>query len=65
MAVPLGRSVRRRGRADVLASRCAVSGGDYEIVEGLEVGDFAQAKIDATVDELSEERDAVKALGLV
>jgi malate dehydrogenase len=42
-----------------------VSGGDYEIVEGLEVGDFAQSKIDATVNELKEERDAVKALGLV
>jgi malate dehydrogenase len=42
-----------------------VSGGSYEIVEGLEVGDFAQSKIDATVNELKEERDAVKALGLV
>ena len=27
-----------------------VSGGEYEIVEGLEVNDFARAKIDATVD---------------
>ncbi len=43
--------------------RC--SGGDYEIVDGLEVGDFAQQRIDATVGELSEERDAVKGLGLV
>src|SRR6478735_4302867 len=41
------------------------SGGNYEIVEGQEVGDFAQAKIDATVNELKEERDAVRALGLV
>jgi malate dehydrogenase len=41
------------------------SGGTYEIVEGQEVGDFAQAKIDATVNELKEERDAVRALGLV
>jgi malate dehydrogenase len=41
------------------------SGGTFEIVEGQEVGDFAQAKIDATVNELKEERDAVKALGLV
>ena len=41
------------------------SGGSFEIVEGQEVGDFAQAKIDATVKELEEERDAVKALGLV
>jgi malate dehydrogenase len=34
-------------------------------VEGQDVGDFAQAKIDATVNELKEERDAVRALGLV
>jgi len=43
--------------------RC--SGGGYEIVEGLEVGDFAQGRIDRTVGELKEERDAVKSLGLV
>ncbi len=41
------------------------SGGGYEIVEGQEVGDFSQAKIDVTVNELSEERDAVRALGLI
>jgi malate dehydrogenase len=43
--------------------RC--SGGDYEVVEGLEVGDFAQSKLDITVNELKEERDAVKKLGLI
>ena len=43
--------------------RC--SGGAYEIVEGLEVGDFAQGRIDRTVGELKEERDAVTSLGLV
>jgi malate dehydrogenase len=42
-----------------------VSGGSYEVVEGLEVGDFARARIDATVAELKEERDAVRELGLV
>jgi len=42
-----------------------VSGGDYEIVESLEIDEFAQAKIDRTVNELKEERDAVKELGLV
>jgi malate dehydrogenase len=42
-----------------------VSGGSYEIVEGLEVGEFAQSKIDITVNELKGERDAVKALGLI
>jgi malate dehydrogenase len=42
-----------------------VSGGSYEIEQGLEVGDFARAKIDATVAELREEREAVRELGLV
>jgi malate dehydrogenase len=42
-----------------------VSGGDYEVVEGLEVGDFAQSKLDITIGELREERDAVQKLGLV
>ena len=40
-------------------------GGTYSIEEGLEVGEFARSKIDATVDELKEEREAVKELGLV
>jgi malate dehydrogenase len=39
--------------------------GTYKIVEGLEVGEFAQSKIDITVDELKGERDAVKDLGLI
>jgi malate dehydrogenase len=43
--------------------RC--QGGSYEVVEGLEVGDFAQSKLDITVGELREERDAVRELGLV
>ena len=43
--------------------RCG--GGRYEIAEGLEVGDFARAKIDRTVNELKEERDAVKSLALI
>jgi len=46
-----------------LPVRC--SGGSYEIVEGLEVDEFAQSKIDATVNELKEERDAVRKLGLI
>ena len=43
--------------------RC--TGGAYEIVEGLEVGEFAQGKLDATVKELTDERAAVTELGLV
>ena len=49
----------------LLVPRRAARGGEYEIVEGLEVDDFSQAKIDATVEELKEERDAVSELGLV
>jgi malate dehydrogenase len=41
------------------------SGGDYSVEEGLEVDDFAQGKIDITVNELKDEREAVKKLGLV
>jgi malate dehydrogenase len=37
----------------------------YEIVQGLEIDDFSRSRIDATVNELKEERDAVKQLGLV
>jgi malate dehydrogenase len=43
--------------------RC--SGGSYTVDENVEVGDFARSKIDITVGELREERDAVKKLGLV
>jgi malate dehydrogenase len=42
-----------------------LNGGTYEIEQGLEVEDFARAKIDHSVDELKEERDAVKELGFV
>jgi malate dehydrogenase len=40
-------------------------GGGYEIEQGLEVEEFARTKIDRSVAELREERDAVKGLGLV
>ena len=39
--------------------------GSYEIVQGLDVPDFSRERIDRTVAELREERDAVKGLGLV
>ncbi|MFF6886490.1 malate dehydrogenase [Streptomyces sp. NPDC012421] len=39
--------------------------GTYEIVQGLEINDFSRARIDASVQELSEERDAVRELGLI
>jgi malate dehydrogenase len=42
-----------------------LSGGSYEIEQGLDVDDFAREKIDATVNELKEERDTVTKLELV
>jgi malate dehydrogenase len=44
---------------------CTCSGGKYEIVKGLEIDAYSRAKIDASVAELQEERDAVRALGLI
>ncbi|MEO5709399.1 MAG: malate dehydrogenase, partial [Nocardioidaceae bacterium] len=40
-------------------------GGDWEIVQGLEIDDFSRGRMDATAAELVEERDAVKGLGLI
>lgn len=39
--------------------------GEWRIVEGLEVSDWARARIDASVAELVEEREAVRALGML
>ncbi|OYO10305.1 malate dehydrogenase [Propionibacteriaceae bacterium ES.041] len=44
---------------------CTVSGGSYQIVQGLEINEFSRGKIDASVAELTEERDTVKSLGLL
>jgi malate dehydrogenase len=41
------------------------SGGEWQIVQGLEVDDFSRKRIDASVAELVEERDAVRELGLL
>jgi malate dehydrogenase len=41
------------------------SNGKFEIVQGLEISDFSRERIDASVAELGEEREAVKKLGLV
>lgn len=39
--------------------------GKYEIVQGLDINEFSRARIDASVAELVEERDAVRELGLI
>lgn len=44
---------------------CTCTGGRYEIVPGLDIDDYSRAKIDASVAELTDERDAVRDLGLV
>jgi malate dehydrogenase len=44
---------------------CTCSGGEYTIVEGLELDEFSRARIDATVKELNDERDAITQLGLI
>ena len=41
------------------------SGGEYSIVQGLDIDDFSREKIDANANELSEERQAVADLGLI
>jgi malate dehydrogenase len=41
------------------------SGGDYSIVQGLDIDDFSREKIDASNAELVSERDTVSELGLI
>ena len=41
------------------------SGGSYEIVQGLELNDFSQSRLDVTVNELKDERETVKRLDLI
>ena len=44
---------------------CMCSGGEHTIVQGLELDEFSRARIDASVQELTGERDTVKDLGLI
>ena len=41
------------------------TGGEWEIVQGLDINDFSRARIGASVHELEEEREAVRSLGLI
>ena len=63
-----GRAVRRllrRARGPDLLIPVHDRRRRVQIVEGLEINDFSRGKIDASVAELVEERDAVRALGLI
>jgi malate dehydrogenase len=64
MAVPSDGSY---GVADGLISSFPVTcrDGAYSIVPGLDIDDFSRQRIDATVSELIEEREAVTELGLI
>lgn len=44
---------------------CMTRDGSWEIVQDLEIDDFSRPRIDASVAELEEERDAVRDLGLI
>jgi malate dehydrogenase len=44
---------------------CTCAGGEWSIVEGLDIDDFSRERIDATVSELKEERDTVNRLALI
>jgi malate dehydrogenase len=44
---------------------CTCSGGEWTIVEGIEIDDFSRGKIDASVQELQSERDTVAEQGMI
>jgi malate dehydrogenase len=44
---------------------CSCEGGEWSVVEGLDVPDFSRSRIDASAEELKAERDAVAELGLI
>ena len=41
---------------------CTCSNGEYQIVQGLDIDDFSRERMDATMNELKEERDAISEL---
>ena len=44
---------------------CVSEGGEWKIVQGLEIDEFSRARIDASAAELVEERTTVKGMGLI
>ena len=44
---------------------CTTSGGEYHVVQGLDIDDFSRQRMDATRDELFEERSGIEELGLI
>ena len=44
---------------------CTATGGEWSIVQGLDLDDFSRHRVDASVAELVEERDIVAGMGLL
>jgi malate dehydrogenase len=44
---------------------CTSANGEWTIVQGLDINDFSRERIDRSVAELREERQAVEGLGLI
>jgi malate dehydrogenase len=44
---------------------CTCAGGEYSIVQGLDLDDFSRSKIDASLAELTGERDTVSKQGMI
>jgi len=44
---------------------CVSRNGTWEIVQGLDLNEFSRTRIDASVAELADEREAVRSLGLI
>jgi malate dehydrogenase len=44
---------------------CTCAGGEYTIVDGLQIDDFSRTHIDASIAELTDERDTVAGQGLI
>ncbi|HKG36205.1 MAG TPA: malate dehydrogenase [Solirubrobacterales bacterium] len=53
------------GEGIISSFPCTCTGGEWTIVQGLEVPGFSRERIDASVMELQDERDAVQQLGLI
>jgi malate dehydrogenase len=53
------------GEGVICGFPCTCSGGSFEIVEGLEIDSFSRERIDLSVAELGQEREAVHQLALV
>jgi malate dehydrogenase len=44
---------------------CRAVDGEWQIVQGVEINEFSRGKIDASLAELADEREAVRSLGLI